>query len=57
MAAKLARLVRRMLKYGQEYVDQGTVVYEEKYRQQKIKLITKQAAQQGFALVPLANLT
>ena len=57
LAAKLARLVYRMLKYGQEYVDQGTVVYEEKYRQQKIKLITKQAAQQGFALVPLANLT
>jgi len=55
MAAKLARLVYRMLKYGQEYVDKGKAQYEEKYRQQKIKLIAKQAAQQGFALVPLAN--
>lgn len=53
MAAKQARLVYRMLKYGQEYVDRGTAQYEEKYRQQKIKLITKQAAQHGFALVPL----
>ena len=53
MVAKLARLVYRMLKYGQEYVDKGTALYEEKYRQQKIKLITKQAAQHGFALVPL----
>jgi len=55
MAAKQARLVYRMLKYGQEYVDKGTVQYEEKYRLQKIKMIAKQAAQQGFALVPLVN--
>lgn len=55
MASKQARLVYRMLKYGQEYVDKGTALYEEKYRQQKIKFIARQAAQQGFALVPLAN--
>jgi transposase len=55
MAAKHARLVYRMLKYGQEYVDKGTALYEEKYRQQKLKLIARQAAQQGFALVPLPN--
>ena len=56
MAAKQARLVYRMLKYGQEYVDKGTALYEERYRQQKIRFIAKQAAQQGFALVPLASL-
>jgi transposase len=55
MAAKQARLVYRMLKHGQEYVDKGTALYEEKYRQQKIKFIARQAARQGFALVPLAN--
>lgn len=33
MAAKLARLVYRMLKYGQEYVDKGTAQYEAKYRE------------------------
>ena len=56
MAAKHARLIYRMLKYGQEYVDQGTVQYEEKYRQQQLKLLTKQAAKHGFALVPQTNL-
>jgi transposase len=53
MAAKLARLVYRMLKYGQEYVDKGTAQYEEKYRQHKLKMITKQAAEHGLALVPI----
>ena len=56
MAAKLARLVYRMLKYGEAYVDQGAVFYEEKFRQEQIKRITKQAARQGFSLVPLAPL-
>jgi transposase len=55
MGAKLARLVYRMLKYGQEYVDKGTAQYEEKYRQQQVKLLAKKAAQHGFALVPSTN--
>jgi|SRR5208283_2291818 len=53
MAAKQARLVYRMLRYGQEYVDKGTALYEEKYRRQRTQLLAKHAAQQGFALVPL----
>jgi transposase len=52
MAAKLARLVYRMLRYGQQYVDRGTALYEEKYRQQQIHHLGKKAAQHGFALVP-----
>jgi len=32
MAHRLARLVFRMLKYGQEYVDKGTQYYEQKHR-------------------------
>lgn len=56
MAAKLARLIYRMLKYGQAYVDQGAAFYEERFRQQRLQQITKQAARQGYALVPLANL-
>jgi transposase len=55
MAAKLSRLIYRMLRYGQEYVDKGTALYEQKYRQQQIHLLGKKAAQHGFALVPLAN--
>jgi transposase len=56
MAAKLARLVYRMLKYGQEYVDKGQELYETKYRQQQIRLLAKKAAQHGFSLVPATNL-
>jgi transposase len=55
MGAKLARLVYRMLKHGQEYVDQGTAQYEEKYRQQQIRLLAKKAAQHGFTLVLSTN--
>jgi len=33
MAHRLARLVFRMLKYGQEYVDKGTQYYEQKHRE------------------------
>jgi len=55
MAAKLARLVYRMLRYGQEYVDKGAAVYQEKYRRQQIELLAKKAAQHGFALVEVAK--
>lgn len=55
MAAKLARLVYRMLRYGEEYVDRGTAKYEEKYREQQIQFLAKKAALQGFALVALPN--
>jgi transposase len=51
MAAKLARLIYRMLRYGQEYVDRGTAHYEEKHREQQIQFLAKKAAQHGFALV------
>jgi hypothetical protein len=44
MAAKPARLVYRMLKYGEESVDKSEAQYEEKYRQQKLKMITRQAS-------------
>jgi hypothetical protein len=35
-------------------VDHGMLHYEQKHQQQKLQYITKQAAQHGFALVPLA---
>lgn len=55
MAAKQARLVYRMLKYGEEYVDKGTIQYEEKYQQQQLRHLAKQAARHGLALVPNGN--
>jgi transposase len=55
MASKLARLIYRMLRYGQEYVDRGTAYCDERHRQQQIQFLARKAAQQGFALLPLAK--
>jgi len=44
MAHKLARLVYRMLKYGQEYVDKGMQYYDERYREQQIDMLKKKKA-------------
>jgi transposase len=51
MGAKLARLVYRMLRYGQEYVDKGSAQYQAKYHEQQIRQLKKKAAQHGFTLV------
>jgi transposase len=48
MAHKLARLVYRMLKYGQEYVDKGMQYYEARYRRQQVEFLKKNAAKLGF---------
>ena len=51
MAHKLARLVYRMLKYGQEYVDKGMQYYEDQYRDQQIEYLQKKAAKLGLQVV------
>jgi transposase len=48
MAHMLARLVYRMLRYGEQYVDKGIQYYEEKYRAHEILSIQKKAKQLGF---------
>lgn len=50
MAHRLARLVYRMLKYGQTFVDKGTEYYEERFRHQQIQLLQKRAAKLGFQI-------
>jgi transposase len=54
MANKLARIVYRMLKYGEKYVDKGKEFYEQKYRQQQIRMLTKKATELGLQLVQSA---
>ena len=56
MAHMLARLVYRMLKYGEKYVDKGMNYYEEKYREHEIRSIQKRAKELGLqiALSPVA---
>jgi transposase len=51
MAHRLARLVYRMLKYGQRYVDKGTDYYEQRYRNQQLHLLRKNAAKLGLQIM------
>ena len=52
MAHRLARLVYRMLKYGQQYVDRGMQYYEDRYRRQQIETLQKKAAKLGLQVLP-----
>jgi hypothetical protein len=53
MANHLAKLIYRMLKFGHDYVDKGMEFYEKKYRDQYLRYLKKQAANQGFQLIPV----
>ena len=48
MAHSLARLVYRMLKFGEQYVDKGMEFYENRYRQQQIMAIQRKAKDIGM---------
>jgi transposase len=50
MAHKLAVLVYRLLRWGHEYVDKGMQYYEERHREQQIRLLKKRAAKLGLVL-------
>jgi transposase len=51
MAHRLARLVYRMLKYGQQYLDKGAAYYEQRNRHQQIQFLRKKAAQLGLQVI------
>lgn len=50
MAAKLARLVYRMLRYGMQFVDRGAKFYEAQHRKQQITYLKWRAAKLGFQI-------
>jgi transposase len=52
MAARLARLIHRMLTYGQEYVDKGMSYYESRHAAQQLRFLNKKANEAGWQLVP-----
>jgi len=54
MAAKLARLVYRMLRYGMKYVDRGAESYEAQYRKQQVSYLKRRAAQLGLQIIEAA---
>jgi transposase len=49
-ARQLARLIYRMLRYGQDYVDVGEKAYEEKFQARRLAGITEAARSLGFTL-------
>jgi hypothetical protein len=51
MAAKLARLVYRMLRYGMKYVDRGVEFYEAQHRRLQIQHLRSNAVKLGYRLV------
>ena len=50
MAAKLARLVYRMLRYGIKYVDRGAAFYQAQHRTRQISYLKMKAATLGYRL-------
>jgi transposase len=55
MAAKLARLVYRMLRHGEAYVDKGAAFYEKSYRDQQIAMLQRRAQQLGLQVIDSAT--
>lgn len=51
-AHKLARMVYRLLKFGQAYVERGDQAYEQHFQNRLIRNLHKQASSLGFQLVP-----
>ena len=50
-ARKLAVLVYRMLRWGQDYVDEGEAAYEQRYRQRTLASLKTTAKELGYELV------
>jgi hypothetical protein len=51
-ARKLAQLIFRMLRYGQDYIDIGEQAFEERFRQNHINGVRRAAEALGYTLTP-----
>ncbi len=51
-ARKLAVLVYRMLRFGQDYVDEGEAAYEQRHRQRTLAYLKTTAKDLGYQLLP-----
>ena len=52
-ARKLAQLVYRMLRYGQDYVDIGQQAYERRFQDRRLTRLANAAKALGYTLAPL----
>ncbi len=53
LARKLAILIYRMLRYGQDYVDEGEKVYQERFKARRFFSMAKTAKELGYQLVSI----
>ena len=51
IARRLATLIYRMLRFGQDYVDEGAEAYERLFRQRRLHALRTSAKQMGYNLV------
>ena len=49
-ARKIAEQYYYLLRYGRAYVEEGATAYEERYRQQQIRVVTKRAQKLGLTV-------
>jgi transposase len=54
-AHKLALMIYRLMRFGKAYVDIGQDAYEDRYKQRKLKTLTRTAKEFGFQLVALTE--
>ena len=54
-AHKLARIIYAMLRYGQQYVDDGADYYEAQYHERALRAAKRRAAQLGYELLPVSD--
>ena len=53
MARKMAQLVYRMLRYGQDYVDIGQTAYEQQFQVRRLAGLHDAAKALGYTLSPV----
>jgi hypothetical protein len=51
MAAKLARLVYRMLRYGMPFIDRGAEFYDAQHHKLQINYLKRKSANLGFQII------
>ncbi len=54
-ARKLAIQIYRMLRYGQDYVDEGAAAYEARFQAQRLQYVRRTAREMGFQVVPAST--
>jgi len=55
VARKLATLIYRMLRFGQDYVDIGERAYQAQFQARRLKALADSAKTMGFQLIPIAE--